>query len=332
MKKVLLVGHDGEVRLPYENSKAWAAFARVLKENDWEIVSDYSDDVDAIIANSHKHNFMSNDQFEKIDHAKRVLILWEPYVVETERYQPEILRQYAHIYAPSRMWADRVDGIAFNWPQDAINNDKPMSADWENRSEKVVVIQGNKFSARKGKLYSLRRRVLSQLDPQRLDLYGTNWNSGTKFDWWHWSRSLINSKLLDISLRSAFGIGRKYSNYQGAVDDKQETLESYQICLVIENSADFVSEKLFDSVRAGCLTIYVGPTLEYFGLKSDSAIIANNSKRSVLNAVERVFEMSSYDRMQLAKLQRENVRILSSDWENEFVLSSLAEKIVQKLA
>lgn len=331
MKKVLLVGHDGEVRLPYEKSKAWTSFARVLKENEWEIVNEYSDDVDAIVANSHKHNFISNDQFEKIDHARRVLILWEPYVVETERYQPETLDKYAHIYAPSKMWADRIGGVAFNWPQDAINDEKQIFDDWENRSEKVVVIQGNKFSARSGELYSLRRRVISQLDPQKLDLYGTNWNSGIKFDWWHWSRSLINSKFLDISLMSALGIGHKYSNYRGAVDDKQERLASYQISLVIENSADFVSEKIFDSIRAGCLTIYVGPKLELFGLNSDVSIVAKNSKRSVLTAVERVLEMSSNDRMQLAKLQRENLRTLSSDWENEFVLSALAEKIVQKL-
>lgn len=331
MKKILLVGHDGEIRLPYENSKAWTAFARVFTENGFEIVTEYSDDIYAIIANSHKHDFMNNEQFEKIDLAKRTLILWEPYVVETERYQPETLSKYEYIYAPSRMWADRVGSNSFNWPQDAINNERQIFDDWENRSEKVVMIQGNKFSARKGELYSLRRRVLAKLAPSKLDLYGTNWNLGVKFDWWHWSRSLINSKFYEVSLKSAFGIGGKYSNYRGAVKDKQKTLEGYQICVVIENSADFVSEKLFDSIRAGCFTIYVGPNLEKFGLSQDVAIAIKASPKEVIRAINNALQIKTSTKLEIAKNQRNRLGMYGEEWENEKVLQTLALQILDTM-
>lgn len=332
MKKILLVGHDGEARLPFEKSKAWTAFANVLSEYEFEIVSEYSDDVHAIIANSHKHDFMNNNQFEKISHTKRTLILWEPYVVETERYKKETLESYGHIYAPSRIWADRVGGISFNWPQDPIQGDSSKFENWESRLDKIVMIQGNKFSARRGELYSLRRRLLCKLEQSELDLYGTNWNTGVKFDWWHWSRSLINSKITDISLRSSFGIGRKYPNFRGSVEDKQKTLEKYQISLVIENSADFVSEKLFDSLRAGCLTIYVGPNLELFGLSSDVAIVARNSRKEILATIEKVVEMGATERRLIANQHYENLKACSGFWENELVLANLAHQIARELA
>ena len=331
MKKVLLVGHDGEARLPYENSKAWSAFAKVLNDSGFEIVNEYSEDVYAIIANSNKHNFMSKEQFQKIDHTKRILILWEPYVVETERYQAEVLEQYAHIYAPSRIWADRVGGIAFNWPQEPIDNERRIFEHWEGRLKKVVVIQGNKFSARKGELYSLRRRVLSKVHPSKLDLYGTNWNTGIKFDWWHWSRSLVNSKFFDISLSSSFGIGGSYSNYLGTTENKMSTLENYQICLVIENSADFVSEKLFDSIRAGCITIYVGPNLDNFGLKPDVAINANATRKEVIKAIDAVFQLNTSARLDIAKYQRNALSLVSDEWENVEVLRMLALRILEDL-
>jgi hypothetical protein len=331
MKKVLLVGHDGEARMPFEKSKAWTAFAKILGENGFEIVEEYSEDVYAIIANSHKHSFMENEEFEKIELSRRVLILWEPYIVETERYEADTLSKYAHIFAPSRMWADRVHGVAFNWPQDPILKDDTIFENWEARLEKVVVVQGNKFSARQGELYSLRRNVLSKLNRNKLDLYGANWNLGFRFDLRQWIQAVLKSKFADLSLKSIGGIGRRYSNYNNEVNDKQKTLEKYQISLVIENSADFVSEKLFDSIRAGCLTIYVGPNLDFFELDSEVAVVTGHTKNDVLEAVNTALRMSTQDRKTLSKIHRENLQKFSAYWENEVVLANLARKIVHEL-
>ena len=40
----------------------------------------------------------------------------------------------------------------------------------------------------------------------------------------------------------------------------------YRLCLVIENWPYYVSEKLFDALFAGCIPVYVGPSLINFGI------------------------------------------------------------------
>jgi hypothetical protein len=193
------------------------------------------------------------------------------------------------------------------------------------------MIQGNKFSARKGELYSLRRKIIVNLGPISLDLFGTNWNKGLNFDWWHWSRSVINSNFAEISTRSFFGIGKKYNNYFGVTDDKNKTLSQYKIAVVIENSADFISEKLFDSIRSGCVSVYVGPNLEKYGIPKGSAIQVDAKHEVVSSMVRSLLEKSNEELEMIARNQRDNLIKVSQDWNNTLVLSKLASDIVDIL-
>jgi len=47
--------------------------------------------------------------------------------------------------------------------------------------------------------------------------------------------------------------------------DKLKALSNYKVSLVIENSAEFVSEKLIESKRAGTIPFYIGPPVTLFG-------------------------------------------------------------------
>jgi hypothetical protein len=54
-----------------------------------------------------------------------------------------------------------------------------------------------------------------------------------------------------------------YATWKGPVDDKIELLRRSRFCLAHENCRDlpgYVTEKLFDCFRAGCVPVYVGPT------------------------------------------------------------------------
>ena len=55
----------------------------------------------------------------------------------------------------------------------------------------------------------------------------------------------------------------------GVVDDKEGVLLRSQFAVVIENSAGYISEKLFDAVIAGCIPLFVGPELSQFGIPND---------------------------------------------------------------
>ncbi len=54
-----------------------------------------------------------------------------------------------------------------------------------------------------------------------------------------------------------------YATWRGPVDDKIDLLSRARFCLAHENCRDlpgYVTEKLFDCFRAGCVPVYVGPS------------------------------------------------------------------------
>jgi hypothetical protein len=112
------------------------------------------------------------------------------------RDKKEILSQYGVIYSPSPLWAEKAGGKFFKWPQDTVSQIQSYE-DWIPRKNKAVMVQGNKWSAQKGEMYSLRRKIISQLSND-LDLYGVGWNRGIQPDLYHLVSSMINSSPNEI--------------------------------------------------------------------------------------------------------------------------------------
>jgi len=145
------------------------------------------------------------------------------------------------------------------------------------------MIQGNRWSVFPGENYSLRRKVLRQ-SVEEIDLYGVGWNQGWSFDFKSIMRSSVKSfKEVDWTPSHFSDIGHKYSNYKGAPDDKLEIMSQYQFSIIVENSNDYLTEKLFDALISGTVPIYVGSRLENYGISSEVAIVANPSVIDVLD-------------------------------------------------
>jgi hypothetical protein len=54
---------------------------------------------------------------------------------------------------------------------------------------------------------------------------------------------------------------KKYPSYRGTVENKWEVFPKYRFSLCYENIRDepgWITEKIFDSIRAGCVPIYWG--------------------------------------------------------------------------
>ena len=149
------------------------------------------------------------------------------------------------------------------------------------RDERIVVINGNKLSFVKGELYSLRRRAIRAIES--IDLYGTQWDSGFA------SRLIIAVKSFVqaiLSGRGPFlsGISLWFPSYpksKGPVSDKLKTMSAYKYALVIENSAEYMSEKLMESLFAGCIPIYVGPDPKLYGIPDDLVVRAQPNLKSI---------------------------------------------------
>ena len=329
--KIRITGHDGEGVFPFGNHGPWAEFKKVILQQGHKICSsDYSEPADSIIANSFNSETSRFIEFSKIPMKKRILVLWEPYIVDRSRYSRKVLTKFGKVYAPSIDWAKKVNAVQFNWPQSKLDTEASL-IDWDKRINRAVMIQGNKFSARKGELYTLRRNVLRNLNREEIDLYGTDWNRGLKFDFSHWAKSFSMSNFLEVDVKSILGAGRNYTNYLGRTEDKNLALQNYRVSVVIENSADYVSEKLFHSVNAGCVTIYIGPSLEKYEIPRESAIICQPDTQAIVAKIREVLALPENVLQQIALDQKLYLGKVAPLWENDYVLKNLAKNMLSSL-
>lgn len=110
------------------------------------------------------------------------------------------------------------------------------------------------LSSYKENLYKKRIQVLdffTKTIPADFEFYGKSWNRPIK-----WS---IKERI--------FGV-KKYSTYMGEhKEDKITTLSRYKFCLCFENAVapGYITEKIFDCFKAGCVPIYWGaPNISAF--------------------------------------------------------------------
>jgi hypothetical protein len=109
--------------------------------------------------------------------------------------------------------------------------------------------------------YQARVRILDWYErhaPADFHLFGRGWERPAALPG-RWGR--VRNQLRKILAR--FRPAKSpYASWRGPVDDKIELLTRARFCLAHENCRDlpgYVTEKLFDCFRAGCVPVYVGP-------------------------------------------------------------------------
>jgi hypothetical protein len=109
--------------------------------------------------------------------------------------------------------------------------------------------------------YQARVQILDWYErnaPADLHLYGRGWERPAALPG-RWGR--VRNQLRKILARF-LPVKSPYATWRGPVDDKIELLTRARFCLAHENCRDlagYVTEKLFDCFRAGCVPVYVGP-------------------------------------------------------------------------
>ena len=199
-----------------------------------------------------------------------ILILHEPQAVDPGAYKKKALTKF-DLVLPMSPWRARNLGYKewilhpFSWEHDAYSYEKI-----ENRQLKhLVMINALKFSANKNSLYGLRREISRQLFRMNIDydLYGLNWKmSKTKaLREILWSiRKELNAHQIPKLTEAFSQFFYNYPEYSGVVNAKLPILQEYKYSLIIENEADYVTEKVFDSIIARSVPYYIGPNLNVF--------------------------------------------------------------------
>ena len=329
--KIRITDHSGAPYIDHPGFGPWFIFEEQIKLGGNVIIKDsFNVQADVNIVNCY-----SKDIIKKTNSGEKkssnLLIIWEPEVTNSKIYNREYLDHFKIIYCPSKFWAERVKGKNFNWPAIPVKNTNVIPDQWLNRQNKAVMVLSNKFSSHKNELYSLRRKLASIADESLLSVFGVGWSNAFIVNVIKWIKSVNRSGLSNIRLSSLFPLkARKWNRFANVVN-KYDALSGFRISVVIENSNDYISEKIFDSLYSQNIVIYVGPNLDKFNLSEDLVISVSNDI-DVLNAmIEKIIGLDDDKQLEILEIQQRRYHKECSSWNNDLVMKQLANQILKDL-
>jgi hypothetical protein len=331
--RIRLVGHSGEPVMNIGDDGPWREFVKELERNGCEIVtSDYGSQIDALIANSHSKDAIRECKKNNVSKNRMFLVLWEPKTVDYRRHSRKVLDNYGTIWSPSIDWARKFNPKYFKWPQLKLKEENEPINYWKNRKNKASMVLANKFSATKGELYSLRRKtILLTCETGTMDLYGDKWNLNKFYDYQHYFGNLLRTPINLISLKSSAHLGKIHKNFKGHSLNKTQTTNKYRIVVVLENSADYISEKFFDAFDSKSIVIYVGPDISSYGIPRETAIEVKADARAINLKIMEIQSLPIEKQYEIMQKQQNNILLISMDWYCNDVLTKLASDIYKDL-
>jgi hypothetical protein len=257
-----------------------SSIASIASKSGHQILRDVDEGPDIVVCVDYKRSDMKIVRRAKLNNVPCVLMVNEPKVVIPQNSNEGTLRMFDRIVRIGR--PDSLPMV--RWAQTWRELNSNLS-----RMEKVVLVNADKWSFVPGQLYWLRAALAVKHDS--IDVFGPGWDRSFLVRFSHrvfeFMRTLAAKQRPSLS-GSSYVLAKPLS-YKGTVADKVRQMANYKISLVIENSQELLTEKLFDAWFAGCIPVYVGPDLEKFGLPEDLVITCDPSVTSVQRAVERAY-------------------------------------------
>ena len=270
-----------------------------------------------------------NDPSEKLPKAEgrapAVLVRLEPSVIRPQNFRADYLKHMSLVIDVGR--SPFASKSRINWPQrwtlEHLVSPKKASSE---RIDRFAIINANKMSFVTGELYTLRR--IAAQKSSDIDVWGFDWD----MPWFRRATKAFEELLIPLKHGSGIKSGAINGwfgtplSFKGTSEDKLSTLASYKYSLVIENSIEYMSEKLFDSLFAGTFPIYVGPNPVDFGIPEFVAICAKPDIDSIMKAIEqaRKVDLNLWRASVLEWLKSDGVE---QAWSWPFVVQQIIDKI-----
>jgi len=182
-------------------------------------------------------------------------------------------------------------------------------------------------------LYSLRRKIASITSKdESLDIYGLKWNSGKFYDYLNYFYKLVSTPINLIDLKSLSYLGITHPNYAGISQNKKITYSNYRIFLILENSIEYVSEKLFDAAAARGIIIYIGANISQYNIPPDAVIQIEPDAIKIHSKIVELQNLSTDEQYQIMENQQRAILSISKSWYCVDVLKQLANDISKEIA
>jgi hypothetical protein len=258
-------------------------------------------------------------------YTHRVLLRFEPEVVNPLGYTKIFEAKFDAIIHVGRSSSGAK--YTLPWPQPSLGLDVVQEIG-ERVQDEFPIINANKISLLPGELYSLRRKLAQRIPG--VVLFGNGWGPGLRKR----VKPLMVAALMALIVGKFRLSGMKlwfsnYHNWRGSAEDKQLTLSQFKSALVIENSREFLSEKLFDAWSAGCVPVYVGlEDLSSLGLPRNLVVEAEPNLPAVRRALATAAAIDSASFMKAVRVWLDS-ETCHGVWGMESFLDELAVTVRQ---
>ena len=191
------------------------------------------------------------------------------FLYEDSRVRPlnadlERLRRYRRIFTWNEELIDGDRFLRLEYPNDLRIEPTPATAE---RRLFCVMIASNKalLHADPQSLHERRIQIIRAFErdaPELFELHGRGWDR-TAARAGRWGRVFKRLQTWQAGWRRMHGSADlPFPSYRGPLDSKDEVLRRARFAIAYENSRGapgYVTEKIFDCFRCGCVPVYIGP-------------------------------------------------------------------------
>jgi hypothetical protein len=314
---------------PLGPSRGWLKFfSNLIDSNQIDFLDVNSTlPVQFSISFNHKAQHLKRIQELNIPIENRILVMLECQAILPNMHRDEVLREYGTIFSPSPLWASSFKTHKFVYP--VLPAKYVATRLTYEKDIQVGIIQRNLYSCVKGEMYSFRREVIRALMRRNFafELRGFGWQKSSLSNIFQHYR-LLQFQFRNRNFSNLVYIPRYFRKVRIGnaipVQNKLDFLKRVSVAIVIENSNDYVSEKIFDCFRTGTVPIYVGPDLNLFGIPRDAVLIAPPEIGQLMALIDKLdsIDLAEY------RLRAQEFMIYHSDpWVEEVSLADLSHRI-----
>ena len=274
---------------------------QALTSRGWQKVQHY-DNADYQIYTLHPRLLSRQTRYLLSRTSRKVLLRFEPSVVNPLLYSKRIENLYDQVLNVGQVNTG-VKGLrVIRWPYRAWSNPAIPSRNSDKdperllkdssstrRDKRCVMVASRKLPFSRNDNYQVRSQIARFRHELGVQVYGMKWGES------RWKLLKENLRIYLFFLSQLFipnpaplvrsFLASKQEDIS-EVDDKFEILLRSDFSLVIENSDEYVSEKILDAFVAGSIPLYRGPDLDQFGIPNSSYIRMPQSLRDIPNVLE----------------------------------------------